>query len=62
MGRGHKGVEREGEISVFGFSEEAGAIGEGFGDYFAVTVSNVIAPTPDPACVADWDRLLLWQR
>jgi Zn-dependent metalloprotease len=20
-----------------------------------VTVSNVIAPTPDPACVADWD-------
>ena len=29
----------------FGLSEEAGAIGEGFGDYWAVTVSNVIAPT-----------------
>ncbi|MGE5378383.1 MAG: M36 family metallopeptidase [Bacteroidota bacterium] len=41
----------------FGGSEEAGAIGEGFGDYFAVTVSNVIAPTPDPACVADWDSV-----
>lgn len=41
----------------FGFSLEAGAIGEGFGDYFAVTVSNVIAPTPDPACVADWDSV-----
>jgi hypothetical protein len=41
----------------FGFSLEAGAIGEGFGDYFAVTVSDVIAPTPDPACVADWDSV-----
>jgi len=41
----------------FGLSEEAGAIGEGFGDYWAVTVSDVIAPTPDPACVADWDSV-----
>jgi hypothetical protein len=39
----------------FGFSQEAGAIGEGFADYWAVTVSNLVAPTPDPACVADWD-------
>jgi len=38
-------------------SEEAGAISEGFGDYWAATVSNVIAPTPDPACVADWDSV-----
>jgi zinc metalloprotease ZmpB len=36
-------------------SEEAGAISEGFGDYWAATVSNIIAPTPDPACIADWD-------
>jgi hypothetical protein len=36
-------------------SEEAGAISEGFGDYWAVTVTQVISPTPDPACVADWD-------
>ena len=41
---------------VFG-SEEAGAISEGFGDYWAVTVSTVVAPTPDPACVADWDSI-----
>jgi hypothetical protein len=41
----------------FGFSLEAGAIGEGFGDYWAVTVSDVIAPTLDPACVADWDAV-----
>src|SRR5512132_266808 len=39
---------------VFG-SEEAGAISEGFGDYWAVTVTQVISPTLDPACVADWD-------
>jgi zinc metalloprotease ZmpB len=39
----------------FGSSIEAGSIGEGFGDYWAVTVTNVIAPTPDPACVAAWD-------
>ena len=41
----------------FGFSPEAGAIGEGFSDYWAVTVSDVIAPTADPACVADWDAV-----
>lgn len=41
----------------FGISVEAGSIGEGFGDYFAVTVSDVIAPTSDPACVADWDSI-----
>jgi zinc metalloprotease ZmpB len=41
---------------VFG-SAEAGAISEGFGDYWAVTVGNVVAPTSDPACVADWDSV-----
>lgn len=41
----------------YGTSVEAGAIGEGFGDYWAATVSNVIAPTPDPACIADWDAI-----
>ena len=41
--------------SAFGF--EAGAIGEGFADYWAVTVSNVLAPTPDAPCVADWDSV-----
>ena len=34
---------------------EGAAIGEGFSDYWAVTVSQALAPTADPACVADWD-------
>ena len=41
----------------FGGSVEAGAIGEGFADYWAVTVSNLISPTPDVPCVADWDSV-----
>jgi hypothetical protein len=42
-------------------SVEAGAISEGFGDYWAVTVTQVVRqqlglpPLADPACVADWD-------
>ncbi|HZG93189.1 MAG TPA: M36 family metallopeptidase [Mycobacteriales bacterium] len=43
------------QVAGFGTSIEAGAIGEGFGDYLAVTVTNVLAPTPDAPCVADWD-------
>ena len=44
-------------------SEEAGAISEGFGDYWAVTVSDVVSrslgvPTKTPVgCVADWDSV-----
>ena len=41
----------------FGLSVEAGSIGEGFADYWAVTVSNVLAPTADTPCVADWDSV-----
>jgi len=41
----------------FGASVEAGSIGEGFADYWAVTVSNVLAPTADAPCVADWDSV-----
>lgn len=36
-------------------SEEAGAMSEGFGDYWAGNMTAIIAPTPDPACIADWD-------
>jgi hypothetical protein len=38
-------------------STEARSIGEGFADYWAVTVSDVVSPTPDEACVADWDSV-----
>jgi hypothetical protein len=41
----------------FGLSPEAGAIGEGFADYWAVTVADVLAPTADTPCVADWDSV-----
>ena len=41
-------------------SEEAGAISEGFGDYWSADVSSIVTdsfglPNPDPACIADWD-------
>jgi hypothetical protein len=42
-------------------SEEAGAISEGFGDYWALTVSDVVsqadkvAVSSDLPCIADWD-------
>ena len=41
-------------------SEEAGAISEGFADYWAVTVSDSVAGAPQlvpEACVADWDSV-----
>ncbi len=48
---------QDSEVAGFGEGAEAGGIGEGFGDYWAVTVSNLIAPTPDAPCVADWDSV-----
>jgi len=54
---GHAIQDSQMDSPGFGTSVEAGSIGEGFGDYFAVTVSDVIAPTDDPACVADWDSV-----
>lgn len=41
----------------YGLGFESLSIGEGFADYWAVTVADVLAPTPDPACVADWDSV-----
>jgi zinc metalloprotease ZmpB len=41
----------------YGASVEARAIGEGFSDYWAVTVADVVAPTLDAPCVADWDSV-----
>ena len=45
------------QVAGFGVGSEAGAIGEGFGDYLAVTVSNVIDTNADTPCVADWDAV-----
>lgn len=54
---GHAMMDSQVKSPGLGTSGEAGAIGEGFADYWAVTVTDVIAPTPDPACVADWDSV-----
>jgi hypothetical protein len=43
------------QVPGFGTTPDSGAIGEAFGDYLAVTVSDAVAPTADEACVADWD-------
>ncbi|MGA8114447.1 MAG: M36 family metallopeptidase [Actinocatenispora sp.] len=51
---------QDAQVPGFGSSEEAGAIGEGFGDYWAytmsITVSTDTATTP-LACIADWDAV-----
>ncbi len=54
---GHAMMDSQMTPFGYGTSVEAGSIGEGFADYWAATVSNVIAPTPDPACIADWDSV-----
>jgi zinc metalloprotease ZmpB len=54
---GHAIQDSQQDPFGYGFSFEARSIGEGFADYWAVTVSDVVAPTPDPACVADWDSV-----
>jgi len=49
------------QVAGFGSSEEAGSIGEAWGDYFGVTVGLDAATTygwpvsADPACPMDWD-------
>src|SRR6185369_15961153 len=51
------------QVPGFGSSEEAGSIGEAFGDYLAVSVGlwaaaqNGWAVQTPPACVADWDSV-----
>ncbi|MGW6195104.1 M36 family metallopeptidase [Kribbella sp. NPDC055110] len=42
-------------VPGFGESEEAGAIGEGFGDYWAVTMSVPVSRGFELPCVMDWD-------
>src|SRR4051794_7114955 len=46
---------QDAQVAAFGTTADSGAMGEGFSDYLAVTVPAAVAPTPDPARVADWD-------
>ncbi len=49
------------QVPGYGTSLDAGAIGEAFGDYLAVTVGLAVAGAPaagvPAACVADWDSV-----
>ena len=41
----------------FGITHDASSIGEGFGDYWAFTMSEPVSGGYDPACIADWDSI-----
>jgi hypothetical protein len=46
---------QDSQVKRFGTTLEAGSIGEGFGDYWAYTMSLPTGGGFDPACIADWD-------
>jgi Zn-dependent metalloprotease len=49
---------QDAQVTDFGSSPEGGAIGEAFGDYWAVTVTDIVAHNGfDVPCVADWDSV-----
>ena len=51
---------QDAQVPGFGSSPEAGAIGEGFGDYWAYTMSIPVSQdtrTTPLACIADWDSV-----
>lgn len=48
------------QVPGFGSGAESGAIGEGFGDYWAFTMSSAVSAntaTTPLACIADWDAV-----
>ena len=49
---------QDAQVPGFGQSQEAGAMGEGFGDYLAAAMSATFSPgAPFDACLAEWDSL-----
>jgi Zn-dependent metalloprotease len=46
---------QDSQVPGFGSSDQGGAIGEGFGDYWAVTMSQPVSRGFDLPCVMDWD-------
>jgi hypothetical protein len=46
---------QDAQVPGFGEGHDAGSIGEGFGDYWAVTMSQPVSNGFDLPCVADWD-------
>jgi Zn-dependent metalloprotease len=45
------------QVPGFGIGHDAGSIGEGFGDYWAVTMSQPINDGYQVPCVGDWDAV-----
>jgi hypothetical protein len=45
------------QVPGFGVTHDASSIGEGFGDYWAFTMSEPVSGGFDPACIADWDSV-----
>ncbi len=45
------------QVPGFGTSDDARAIGEGFGDYWAFTMSEPFSEGYEPACIGDWDSV-----
>jgi hypothetical protein len=43
------------QVPGFGLGHDSGSIGEGFGDYWAATMSQGVNGNRDAPCVADWD-------
>ncbi|MEV6526946.1 bacillolysin [Longispora sp. NPDC051575] len=51
---------QDAQVPNFGSSDDGGAIGEGFGDYWAYTMGQPVSPNTavSPwACIADWDAV-----
>jgi hypothetical protein len=48
---------QESQVPGFGVGHDAGAIGEAFGDYWAVTMSVPVSGGFEVPCVADWDSV-----
>src|SRR5262245_671668 len=46
---------QDAQVPGFGVGHDSGSIGEGFGDYWAFTMSEPVSGGFDPACIADWD-------
>jgi Zn-dependent metalloprotease len=46
---------QDAQVPGFGSTEQAGATGEGFGDYWAVTMSQPVSKGFNLPCVMDWD-------
>ena len=45
------------QVPGFGVTHDSNSIGEGFGDYWAFTMSVPVSGGFDEACIADWDSV-----